>query len=104
MAVHLGRFRYLPRNLLARPGQNTQRHALHDILPVLPAVQLCQVVSPHQPQEMNPRIKPLHVPQRIGGKARLQMPLDIADFHPRVAHNLARLCHALGQRCGAMRL
>ena len=48
-----------PRRLkpCTRPGEDADRHIVHDPLPILPPMELRQIVRPHEPDEPHPGIK-----------------------------------------------
>ena len=95
---HPRRHRQPRRHPRPRPRQHPHRHRPQDIAPAVPAVELHQIVRPHQPDEGHARIdrpQPLH---RVGRGARAQPRLQRGDLHPRVPHHRPRPRHPVGHR------
>ncbi len=60
---------------------------IHDPAPTVPAVKPRQIVGPHQPDKMHPRIQRHQALQGIGGVAGPQQHLQIGDDDPRMVHH-----------------
>src|SRR6056297_2669520 len=67
---------------VARPCENADRHHAHDVLPALPAVELREVVRPHEPDETHARIARDQRLDGLGGEAGAEARLDIRDDDP----------------------
>lgn len=89
------------RNPLPGPGQNPDRHRFHDGLPILPEVQLRQVIGAHQPDKAHLWIKAPQVPKGLGGVTRAKLRLDPRDLHPRMPHDRPRMCQPILERRGS---
>lgn len=62
--------------IIARTRDNRNRNLTGDVSPPFPAMELRQIVRPHQPDEAVIRIEPGQPGERIGGIAGLQFLLD----------------------------
>lgn len=75
------------------PRQHANRHAVHDQPPVLPAMKLCEIISPHQPDKAHPGVIRLEAQNGFSGIPRSGAGFVVADGDARVPHDLFRRPH-----------
>jgi len=85
------------RNTLAGAGQDAHRNGLGNLTPVLPKVELRQIISPHQPDKSNLGVTLTQLCKGLSGVAGAQRGLDIGDLHTRMLHHLPRSFHPFAQ-------
>lgn len=95
--------RHPRRKSVTRPRKYAQWNPLHNGMPILPSVQLCQIICPHEPDKPHARVSGLYCRQRFRRIAKPKLRLDITDHHARMAHNCLRRLHSIPHWCGAMR-
>lgn len=77
-------------------GNYAYGHPFHDVLPVLPLVQLGKVIGPHQPNEFYTWVNGLKSLDGFGGKSGPKVLFDVRDGHLGVLHNLSGMRNASG--------
>lgn len=85
--------------IIARPGDYGNRHSAGNGAPRFPAMELGQIVCPHEPDELAPRVTSCQRAQGIDGKAGTQFPFHRADPNRRTPRHLTRRSEAGGERC-----
>ncbi len=85
-----GRLRCQGIGRIRRPGENRNRDQTEEVLPMLPARHLNEVVGAHDPDEPAAGIARLHRPQRIDGVDGAEPAFDVGDAHPPVRRDAAR--------------
>lgn len=88
----------------ARPVDHGDRRRAHDLLPAPPAMELQEIIRPHDPDELHARAAPVQEAQRIGGVARANLRLEPHDDDARIARDLARRRNARGERGQSVRI
>lgn len=87
--------------IIARTGNHRNRHGAGQSAPVAPAVQLGQVVAPHQPDEVDIGVAPAQGPQRIDGENGAEFLLNRRWHDRRKPRLLYGRGQARGKRCHA---
>ena len=81
----------------ARAVDDGDRHHPGDIPPATPAVEACQVVRAHDPDEIDTRIAPLEESQRIDGVAGTHRSLETRDVDAGMGAQRSRISDSLRQ-------
>ncbi len=92
------------RDAIAVTGQNANRDHLHYVVPVLPVMQLRQIVSAHQPNKLHAVIARQKMSQSLGGKACAKPRFNIGNLHPRMIDHIPRMRYPILQRGWPARL
>ncbi len=86
------------RNPVAGARNHTHRHAVHDQPPILPLMELSQIIRAHDPDKPHFGIKTPQFGQRIRRRPRSCQRLDIRHLDPRVLQQPACRRHSLRKR------